>query len=162
MRSRLFLNLVVMNVLAIVCLAAGAAGEQTENAPAADLVLTGGIVHTMNETAPRAEAVGIANGRIIFVGASSDIEPFVTSSTRRIDLAGSTVFPGFVDAHAHLDGLGKLLVQVNVNGTTSARAVKDRVVEWQSKTPPGSWIQGRGWDQNDWDIKEFPTWRDLI
>jgi predicted amidohydrolase YtcJ len=140
----------------------GVAGSaQTSERQMADLVMTGGNVYTMNESQPRAEAIAIAGGRIVFVGSDAEAAGFVSPDTRIIDLNGKTVFPGFVDAHAHLDGLGKLLVQVNLNGTPSAGAVRQLVLDWQDSTPPGDWIQGRGWDQNDWERKEFPTWADL-
>lgn len=78
-------------------------------------------------------------------------------ATRVIDLHGATVVPGIVDAHAHLLGLGNTLERVNVAGSTSYEEVIGRVKAWAKDAKPGEWIQGRGWDQNRWSNKEFPT-----
>ncbi|MGH7644749.1 MAG: amidohydrolase, partial [Gemmatimonadales bacterium] len=77
--------------------------------------------------------------------------------TERLDAGGRTVIPGMVDAHAHLVGLGQALRTVDLVGTTSYDAVIARVVERAKTARPGEWIRGRGWDQNDWPDKGFPT-----
>ncbi|UCG53742.1 MAG: amidohydrolase [Candidatus Latescibacterota bacterium] len=136
-------------------------GAVTGTEEEADLILVGGTIYTLTPDRPEVEAIAIAGDRVVFVGSREDVASHKGEKTTTIDLEGKTAFPGFVDAHAHLDGLGKLLVQVNLHGTTSREDVRKRVREWQAKTPPGTWIEGRGWDQNDWEIKEFPTWKDL-
>ncbi|HJQ24908.1 MAG TPA: amidohydrolase, partial [Blastocatellia bacterium] len=73
------------------------------------------------------------------------------------DLRGAAVYPGFTDAHAHLLGLGNMLQRVNLAGSTSYDEVIARVKAWAKDVKPGEWIQGRGWDQNRWPVKEFPT-----
>jgi len=74
-----------------------------------------------------------------------------------MDLHGATVVPGIVDAHAHLLGLGNTLQRVNLVGSSSYDQVIDRVKAWAKDVKPGVWIQGRGWDQNLWPAKQFPT-----
>ncbi len=143
----------------LVCLAAGlhACSKQSP----ADLILTGGIIHTLDPDQPGAEAVAVRDGRIIYVGSSTGVKKFETAATTVIDLAGLTMFPGLVDAHAHLISLGRSLSELNFVGTSSAREVRDLVLAGQKSTPGKIWIKGRGWDQNDWEVKEFPHWRDL-
>jgi predicted amidohydrolase YtcJ len=79
------------------------------------------------------------------------------SSARAIDLGDATILPGLTDAHGHLDGLGHSLSSVDLTETTSFEEVIERVRKRAASAAPGEWIQGRGWDQNDWSVKEFPT-----
>ncbi|MDH4070647.1 MAG: amidohydrolase, partial [Ignavibacteria bacterium] len=73
-----------------------------------------------------------------------------------IELAGRAVFPGFIDAHAHLEGLGVFLNNIDLMGTGSVREIQGLVRERAETIPAGVWIRGRGWDQNDWEMKVFP------
>jgi predicted amidohydrolase YtcJ len=72
-----------------------------------------------------------------------------------------TIIPGLNDAHLHLLGLGRALRQVDLVGTSSYAEVLSLIKAKIMETPPDLWIQGRGWDQNDWPEKEFPTNADL-
>ena len=74
-----------------------------------------------------------------------------------LDLAGRTVIPGMVDAHAHFLGLGETLRNVDLVGTRSYDEVIARVAARAKELPKGTWILGRGWDQNDWGDTAFPT-----
>ena len=71
------------------------------------------------------------------------------------------MIPGLVDAYAHIKSLGRYLANVRLTGTKSVAEIYQKVVRAQESAPPERWIRGRGWDQNDWEIKEFPHWRDL-
>jgi predicted amidohydrolase YtcJ len=124
---------------------------------AADLVLTNGRIYTVDNARPVVSAVAVRAGRVLFVGSDAEARTLAGPSSRVIDLRGATVVPGFTDAHAHLLGLGNLLQRVNVAGSTSYEEVINRVKAWAKDTKPGEWIVGRGWDQNRWAIKEFPT-----
>jgi len=73
-----------------------------------------------------------------------------------VDLGNATVLPGLVDAHLHLRGIGRADRQLKLVGTDSAEAVA-AIVAGATERAPGSWIRGRGWDQNDWAVQEFPT-----
>ena len=126
----------------------------------ADLILFNGVVHTMASDSG-ATAVAIARDRIVYVGDDEGAGAFRGKQTRSVDLAGGMVLPGLVDAHGHLDNLGRFLEDVDLIGTTSRDDMRERVRATQSKTPAGNWIHGRGWDQNDWENTAFPTWRDL-
>jgi predicted amidohydrolase YtcJ len=123
----------------------------------ADLVLTNGRIYTVDNARPVISALAVRGGRILFVGSDAEAKVLAGPSTRVIDLHGTTVVPGIVDAHAHLVGLGNMLSQVNVAGSTSYQEVIDRVRAWAKDVQPGEWILGRGWDQNRWVDKEFPT-----
>ena len=80
---------------------------------------------------------------------------------KRIDLNGSWVYPGFTDSHIHLTGLGWSLESVDMVGTPTKEAALEKAREAISTTPEGTWIRGRGWDQNDWPVIEYPTAADL-
>ena len=124
---------------------------------AADLVLVNGKIYTVDNTRPFTSALAVRGGRILFVGSDVEARALANASTGVIDLHGATVLPGFIDAHGHLLGLGNMLRRVNVAGSTSYEEVIDRVKAWSKNVKPGEWILGRGWDQNRWQSKDFPT-----
>jgi hypothetical protein len=123
----------------------------------ADLIVTNAHIYTVDDNKPLAAAMAIRGGRVIFVGSARGAEVFAGSRTERLDLDGKTVIPGMVDAHAHLLGLGTALRIVDLVGTRSYEEVIERVVERARNVPEGEWIRGRGWDQNDWAVTQFPT-----
>jgi predicted amidohydrolase YtcJ len=138
---------------AILALAPAAALAQG----AADLILTNGRIYTVDNAHPQVSALAVRGGRILFVGSDAEAKALAGPSSEVIDLHGETVFPGFTDAHAHLLGLGEMLQRVNLAGSTSYDEVVARVKTWVKDVKPGEWIQGRGWDQNRWPVKDFPT-----
>jgi predicted amidohydrolase YtcJ len=103
-----------------------------------------------------ASAMAIRHGRIIQVGNEPLVSRLIGAGTEVLDLHGRTVLPGLIDSHAHLGSLGNLLAQADVTGTPSYEAVVESVRVRAARTPAGEWIQGRGWDQNDWPEKSFP------
>src|SRR5688572_16957501 len=107
---------------AIALAAPAAARAQT---PPADLILTNARVYTVDAARPRAQAVAIRDGRIVFVGSAQEAAGLSGGATRVIDLKGQTVIPGMIDAHGHLAGLGNSLRVVDLVGTTSY----DEIVE---------------------------------
>ncbi len=139
-------------MLCIIALLFGCKPKQT----AATLILYNGVIYTANNTKPTAEAVAINNNRIIGVGPNDEIRSSFTSA-KMIDLKGKAVFPGFTDSHAHLEGLGHLLINLNLEGTTSVEEIRKLVAERARTLPAGSWLRGRSWDQNDWQEKNFPA-----
>ncbi len=130
--------------------------QRPASAPA-DLIITNARVYTADETRPLAEAFAVRDGRVIFVGSRQEADALKGANTRVIDAAGKTVIPGMVDAHAHFGGLAQTLRSVDLVGTRSYDEVIARVIERAKNTPKGSWIQGRGWDQNAWGDTRFPT-----
>lgn len=126
-------------------------------APAADLILTNGRIYTVDSDRPMVRAMAVRDGKVAFVGSDSGVMALRGAGTRVIDLADRTVIPGMVDAHAHFLGLGTSLASVDLTGARSYAEVIARVVAKARTVPAGSWIQGRGWDQNDWGNTAFPT-----
>jgi len=146
----------------VACLAACApALAAMVKGSAADLVLEGGVIVTLDDSRPRATALAVKDGRIVAVGGESDVKPLVGSGTRVIDLKGRAVVPGLTDAHVHVEGLGTALERLDLVGAASLEDALARVAAAAQKAPAGEWLLGRGWDQNDWPGKQFPTAADL-
>jgi predicted amidohydrolase YtcJ len=123
----------------------------------ADLIVTGGRIYTVDVTRPMAEAFAVRGGRFVFVGSTRDAMTFKGPQTQLLDLHGATAYPGFIDAHAHLLGLGLALESVDLVGSPSYEEVISRVAARAKIAAAGQWITGNGWDQNRWTVKEFPT-----
>ncbi len=130
-------------------------------AQAPDLIVTNARIYTVDQNRPVVDAMAIRDGRIVATGPSRLIGAMKGASTQVIDLEGRTVIPGMIDAHVHLVGLGQGLRTVDLRGSTSYGDVIARVVERARSTPPGQWILGRAWDQNDWADTRFPTHEQL-
>lgn len=121
----------------------------------ADLIVTNAKIYTVDDNFSMATAIAVKDGK--FLAVSSDDE--VTKSYEAqevIDAQGKTIVPGLIDAHCHFYGLGMTQQIVNLRGTTSYEEVLEKVKEFQ-ETKPSNFILGRGWDQNDWEVKTFPT-----
>jgi len=124
--------------------------------PAADLVVLDATIHTAAQGPTRAEAMAVRGGRIVAVGTSIDVRRYVGEATEVLELRGRTVLPGLIDSHGHLDNLGHTLDIVDLVGTPSYEEVIARVVERARQAPAGAWLEGRGWDQNDWPEPALP------
>ena len=121
----------------------------------ADLLVVNGLIYTVNDNFSKEEAFAIKDGKIIAVGTTDEIQnKYVGLKT--VDAKGKSVYPGFIDAHCHFYGLGLQQQKVDLRGTKSYDDVLERLVDFQ-KEKNLSYITGRGWDQNDWEVKEFPT-----
>ena len=130
---------------------------RAERARPADLIVTNARIYTVDESRPVAQAMAVRDGRVLFVGSERGAAALKGAGTRVVDAAGRTVIPGMVDAHAHFLGLGQALRTVSLVGTSSYDEVIARVVARAQEVPAGTWIIGRGWDQNDWGDTRFPT-----
>jgi predicted amidohydrolase YtcJ len=124
---------------------------------AADVIITNARIYTADEARPHAEAMAIAGGRLAFVGSAIEALALRKPTTRVVDARGRTIIPGMTDAHAHLYGLGEVLRQVDLVGSTSLADVVQRVAARGRTTPSGQAIVGRGWDQNDWADTRLPA-----
>lgn len=144
MRTTINLSLVLLLIL-ISC--NGQKGQ-------ADLILTNGLIYTVDTDFSIAEAIAIKDKRIIAVGSSGEISKKYNADEVR-DLEGKFVYPGWIDAHCHFFGYGMNLNAVDVAGSTSVEEIIEELKAFQEKNP-ATWITGRGWDQNDWEVKEFP------
>lgn len=120
-----------------------------------DLIITNATIYTVDDEFKKAEAFAIKNGKFVAVGSASEITDKYTSA-ETIDAKGQTIVPGLIDAHCHFYNLGVHTQRVDLVGTTSYQEVLDKVVSFQ-KEKNVSFILGRGWDQNDWEVKEFPS-----
>lgn len=123
----------------------------------ADLVVVNARVYTADDTRPLADAFAVRDGRVAFVGSTREARSLAGATTRVVDLGGKTVIPGMVDAHAHYSGLAETLSTVDLMGVPSYDELIRRVQARAATLPKGSWVQGRGWDQNQWADGEFPT-----
>jgi predicted amidohydrolase YtcJ len=135
--------------------AVAAAGEST--------VIHASRIVTMDNARPQAEAMAIgADGRIVALGMRAEIDA-AHPGARREDFGAATVVPGLIDAHGHLLGYGLSLLNADLVGTTGKADVIARLKAFEKDLPPGAWLLGRGWDQNDWpeDERAFPTAADL-
>jgi predicted amidohydrolase YtcJ len=121
----------------------------------ADTIFYNAKVYTVDEAFSVVEAIAIKDGKVVKTGSTKDIlEQF--NATEQIDASGKYIYPGFNDAHAHLYGLGENLRGVELKGTSSFEEIVQKLVDFQ-KEKNSSFIVGRGWDQNDWYEKAFPT-----
>jgi len=134
-----------------------ALGCELRSHPEADLVLRGGKVVTLNPERPVAEAIAVSGERITAVGSTAEINAYVGPETKVVELQGALAIPGLIDAHAHFMDLGFSRMKLDLFGTESADQIATVVQEASENVPEGTWIQGHGWDQNDWEVKEFPT-----
>ena len=127
----------------------------------ADLVLSNGVIYTVNSAEPHAQAVAIRGEKIIEVGSNADVKKWIGPKTRVIDLHGRFAMPGFNDAHTHLASGGMAKLTVNLEGSASLAEFQQRIRDALKNYKPGEWITGRGWDHTLWPVKVFPTKREL-
>jgi predicted amidohydrolase YtcJ len=128
---------------------------QTAETP--DLILHNARVYTMDANRSTAQALAIRGDRIMRVGTNAELLALRGPATRVIDLSGGTIVPGLQDAHGHFTGLGASMQSIDLRGTTSYEQVVGMVRQRVATSRPGEWIVGRGWDQNDWSEKQWPT-----
>ncbi len=145
-------------ILACALLAFGCNG-----AAPADVVMRNGNIYTANAQQPKAEAVAVNAGKIVFAGSNAGVAAYVGSGTKVIDLNGSTAVPGFTDSHYHLTGVGARERNLNLESTKNTNLadllakIKAAVAEHRL----GEWVTGRGWIESEWPNPAFPTRWDL-
>jgi len=121
-----------------------------------DLVVHHAQIYTVNESFAVAEAMAVQDGKIVAVGTNDEIlKNYQADSV--VDAKGATVYPGFIDGHAHFLGYGQSLYAVDLMFANSWEEVLDRVKAFVASHPGSGWIRGRGWDQNRFPGKAFPT-----
>lgn len=123
----------------------------------ADLVLKNGNIATVDAKNTIAQAVAVKDGKILFVGSNSEIEKFIGSPTKVIDLEGKFAMPGFIESHAHFLGLGESLVNLDLRSAKSWNEVVAIVADAAKKHKPGEWIVGRGWHQEKFNPRPIPS-----
>lgn len=121
----------------------------------ADLIVHNAKIYTMDDAFSTAEAMAIVDGKIIAIGPEYEIRNKYYSKNT-VDAMKRVIYPGFIDAHSHFMWYAKSLNEVELEGSKSWDEVLERTFEFQHKNQR-NWILGRGWDQNLWKKKEFPT-----
>jgi predicted amidohydrolase YtcJ len=125
-----------------------------------DLVLTGGRVFTADGALTIAEALGVRDGRIAWVGSAAEASEHVGKETRVLELEGRTVLPGFQDAHCHPADSGVELGRCTLNEAHSREACLETIARYAAEHPGLEWIVGSGWSIDSFE-RGTPSRRDL-
>ena len=121
-----------------------------------DLIVHHALIYTVNNDFTTAEAMAVQDGKIVAIGTNDDILKEYQSDSL-VDAKGAIMYPGFIDAHAHFLGYGQSLYAVDLMFVASWEEVIERVKVFAQTHPGKGWIKGRGWDQNRFPGKQFPT-----
>ena len=121
----------------------------------ADLIIYNATIYTVNDQFEKVEAFAVKDGKILGLGSSKDIQSKYEAK-EEVNADGKSVYPGFIDAHAHFFGYGQSLQTADLRDTKSWEEILERLKAF-AKTHPDGWLIGNGWDQNDWENKAFPT-----
>ena len=147
-------------VACVAMLVAAAWGARA--AEPADAIYGGGVILTMAGPEPeRVESLAVKDGRIVFVGPAAEAARFVGPDTRRVDLGGRTLLPGFIDTHGHFVYFGKNLVDANLFGCTTVAEVLERMRRQVERTPADGWIVGFGYQARQLAEGRTPTAAEL-
>lgn len=128
-----------------------------------DTIVHNATIYTIDSVYSTVEAMAISDGRIVATGSSKKIfKDFKAEEV--LDADRKFVYPGFIDGHAHFFEYGQTLQTVDLTSTKSWEECVERIIHFIARDSiiqsryahKGTWIIGRGWDQNDWEIKEFP------
>jgi len=122
----------------------------------ADLLVFNATIYTVDSAFSTAEAMVVNDGRILELGTHVALQAKYDAKDE-LDAKGKFIYPGFIDAHAHFVGYGLGLQTANLVGTQSWEDILHRLDEFSKDLPKDQWLIGRGWDQNDWKVKDFPT-----
>jgi predicted amidohydrolase YtcJ len=123
----------------------------------ADLVLMGGRIVTMDAAYPEATALASRDGRLAAVGTEREIDRFIGPETEVIDLGGALAVPGLIEGHGHFLGVGKAMMQLDLNGVADFDEIVAMVEAAVAEAEPGQWILGRGWHQEKWSSTPEPN-----
>jgi predicted amidohydrolase YtcJ len=151
MRFSIFLSVFVLTLLS--------SCQQDKKLEEVELVITNATIYTVDQDFSTAQAMAVDGGKIIATGTNEEITSAFEGSTKQ-DMSGNFIYPGFIDAHCHFYGLGQQLQRVDLVGTKSYAEILERIKNFQEENQR-TFIIGRGWDQNDWDDKSFPTNKEL-
>jgi predicted amidohydrolase YtcJ len=120
----------------------------------ADLIIHNARIYTVNDSFELASTLVVKDGKFIAVGNEDLLEKY--SAVAKLDLKGIPVYPGLIDAHCHFYQLGLAQEHVDLRGAKSVEEVIARLKAFAS-TSEAKVLMGRGWDQNLWELKEFPS-----
>jgi predicted amidohydrolase YtcJ len=133
---------------------------QEEPQPTADLIIENATIYSVDDAFSKATAIAVKDGKIIFMGSQEELAKQNLIASKTVDASGKFMYPGLIDAHCHFYRLGQQVQRVDLVGTRSYQEVLDKIQEFQ-KANNKAFIIGRGWDQNDWEVKEYPTNKEL-
>ena len=137
-------------VVAALALAAACSAPLPDVAPA-DLVLHNGVVITVDDSLPEAQAIAINGHTIAAVGNNADIGAYIGDNTEVIDLQGRLAIPGFIEGHGHYMSLGESKMILDLNNVRDWDEIVTMVAAAAQGAEPGEWIEGRGWHQEKWE-----------
>lgn len=163
------IRIIVVMMLAVSLFACEQQIEPQQEMQKADLILTNAKIYTYQwpdpdkdgkpaaqapykggQWSPDAEALAIKDGKIAFVGSTQAVEVYKDEGTQVINLKGATVLPGMVDAHAHVEGIGRNLEQVDLSSAQNEEQAVALIAQQAEKTPKGEWVIAHGWDEGLW------------
>ncbi len=127
----------------------------------ADLLLVGGRIFTASLDRPWARAVAVRGDRLLAVGTESQAGRWASRKTRRLDLGGRLVVPGFIDAHAHFADSAGELGWTDLAGAKDLDTALGRLRKAAARAPPGAWVIGADWDEAKWPERRYPLREDL-
>jgi predicted amidohydrolase YtcJ len=153
------LKLVIIALLSLTAMSLHAHADKSLLIP--DLIVTNGVVHTMDPNQPTAEAVAVYRNRVVAVGSSKEIMKLAGAGTRVIDAKKRLVLPGFNDAHTHFLSGGFQLSSVDLRDANSPQEFAERIRRFAATRPSDRWITGGDWDHERWPDAKLPT-KDLI
>ncbi len=131
-----------------------------DNYTTSNLILHNANILTMDMKNPKAEAVGIIDDKISFVGRNSEIHS-IGRGTKYVDLQGRTLVPGFIDSHVHFLQRGLQLLELDLRDTCSIDEVLNKLNIKARETEKGKWIIGYGWDDTKWGNGRFIARTDI-
>lgn len=123
----------------------------------ASLVLINGKIITVDDAKPEAQALAVRGDVIVAVGSHKEIKPYISKTTKVIDLQGNLAIPGFIDSHGHFTSLGQSKMVLNLKKAKDWDGIVAMVEEAVKKAKPGQWILGEGWHQEKWDKVPTPN-----
>lgn len=144
-------NLFNLGALSLLSFFAACSQQET-----ADLIVYNAKVYTVDDAFSTHQAFAVKDGKFLEIGSTEDITAKYKAS-ESIDADGKPVYPGFYDAHSHFLGYALTLGQADLMGSHSMEEVLNRLATFRSEFPNAPWLLGRGWDQNLWPVKSFPT-----
>lgn len=132
-------------------------GSTADPADAADLVLRGGRVVTVDSVRPEAEAIAVKGDSILAVGSNDEIARYIGSGTEVIELNGMMAMPGFIESHGHFTGIGDAQMQLDLMNVQNWDDIVAQVAAAARDVAPGQLIRGRGWHQEKWNRVPEPN-----
>ncbi|SHK81657.1 amidohydrolase [Hymenobacter psychrotolerans] len=129
---------------------------QSTSRQTADLVVYNATVYTVDSAFSKAQAFAVKDGKFVGVGSADDIRGRFQAA-QEVDAQGQFIYPGFYDAHCHFYRYALGLRAADLTGTGSWKEVVQKLQQQRQQYPQAAWLTGRGWDQNDWPNKQFPT-----